>query len=486
MRRWVWKGPGTLVIAAFVLLVAPVSAEAAPPADLLPGGESLGEIDDVEGATGPVSGSGPCTSEAHPDGYGHAAVFRTTASEKSLLRMTVTDDLDGSLSLCRVDVHETEASDPPDAEPVESSEGCAAGASCSIERWLGAGKTYLVVLWATPPDLQPGTGQDASFSFDASVKRSAHLTTKIYGHRIKDGCTGYHEVVKGTVFKIVTTTTSAPTGIIQMTIERRVGSVWSAYASYERPLAQGIAILSLTAGSSGLFRITTRLPESATRLATAAIASVAHVTPKWHRYSDGGLRLKVPWYHQQLRLSCEGAALRMAHNFFKPGSIDRDMQVLYKIGIDKRPKKGNRWGNPNKVFVGRPNGRMMKTGYGVHYAPVAAAATKFSPCRPAIKLKKPSRATIARYVAQGFPVIVWGAHRGATGIYKKVWKAWDGDWITAWSVEHVWVVVGFHGKANKPTSFIIHNPSGGARRKVSLKQFDEFTKYFRRAVVVRG
>lgn len=483
MGRWVWKGPATWLIAAFVLLAVPVSAQAAPPANLLP---ALGEIHDVAATTVPVGSPGPCTSEGHPGGYPHAASFRTTAPVKSLLRMTVADDLDGSLSICRIDVHETDATAPPEAEPLASSDGCATEATCSIERWLSAGKTYLVVLWASPPDLQPGSGHEASFIIDASVKRPSLVTNKIYGHRIKDGCTGYHEIVKSTIFKIVATTPSASTGVLEIAIDRKSGSSWLPYKSYDRPLAQGIATLSLTAGSSGVYRITARLPESPTRLGAAATSYVAHVTPKWHRYSDGGLRLKVPWYHQQLRLSCEAAALRMAHNFFKPGHIDKDMHVLYKIGIDKRPKKGNRWGNPNKVFVGSPNGRMMSTGYGVHYAPVAAAATKYSPCRPAIKLKNPSRATIARYVAQGFPVIVWGAHRGATGIYKKVWKAWDGEWITAWSVEHTWVVVGFHGKADKPTSFIIHNPSGGARKKISLRQFDEFTKYFRRAVVVRG
>ena len=491
MRSWTWKGPTLVLAATLFVIAAPLTAEAAPPANLLLDGQTLGEVAGVEGTTEHAGADGPCPSESHPGGYPHAAVFRTTATAHSLLRITVSDDLDGSLSLCRVAVHEAEtsSSDPPVSAPAVSSDACATASTCSVEHWLSDGKSYDIVLWASPPDPDDSGSEAASFSFDASVKLPANLSTKVYGHRIKDGCTGYHEVVKSNTFVIGSTTTSASSGTIRMTIERKISpSVWVPYASYDRPLAAGAASLSLKAGSSGSFRITTRLPEEPTRLGVTKTVYVKHVTPKWHRYSDGGVRLKVPWYHQQHRLSCEAASLRMAHNYFKPSSIDRDWDVLKVIGIDKRPKKGNirRWGNPNKTFVGRPNGKMMSTGYGVHYAPIASAATKFTPCRPAIKLKNPSRATIARYVAQGFPVIVWGAHRGATGIYKKTWKAWDGEWVTAWSVEHVWVVVGFHGKSWKPTSFIIHDPSGGARRKVSLRQFDEFTKYFRRAVVVRG
>ncbi len=486
MRRGVWKVLFGSLIGSIATFGMPLAAHAVEPADLLPIGETLGEILGLEASTEPTSGTGPCPTEAYPDGYDHAAVFRTIAEHDSLLRVTVADDLDGSLSLCRVDVYETDEPAPPDAEPLASTAACASDGTCSVERWLEEGRTYLVVLWATPPDPAAPGAEEAIFLLDASVKLAADLTAKIYGHRIKDGCSGYHEVVNGSEFKIVSATTSPSASVVEMRIDRKSGSSWVPYASYERPVADGVATLSLTAGSSGLYRIRTTLPEEPTTLAVTATAYVAHVTPKWKRYADGGLRLTVPWYHQQHRLSCEGAALRMAHNFFKPGSIDRDIWVLKVVGIDKRKKKGNRWGNPNRHFVGDPNGRMMTTGYGVHWGPIAYAATKWNPCRPAVVLKKPSRPTIARYVAQGFPVIVWGAHRGPSGIVKNRWKAWDGEWVTAWSIEHVWVVVGFHGPASKPTSMIIHDPSGGARRVLSLRQFDAFTHYFRRAVVVRG
>lgn len=488
MRSRRWRGPARLVAAAVFVLAAPIAAEAATPPGLLSGEDALGEVSDVEGSTKQVTTAGPCPSETHPDGYDHAAIYRATASAHSLLRIDVEDDSGDSLSLCSVAIYEVDAdaSQPPGGEPLTESTECAASSTCAIERWLADGKTYMVVLWASPPLPGPGA-DDAAFVFDASIKRSASIATTVAGHRIRDACTGYHEVLAGTAFTVTTTTSSASTGTIEVSVHRRESDgSWQPYASYDRPLTDGVALLSLTAGASGTFRFTTLLPEEPTRLGATKTVYIVHVTPKWVRYADGGVRLKVPWYHQQLRLSCEAATLRMAHNYFKAGSIDRDWDVLKVIGVDYRKKKGNRWGNPNKVFVGRPTGTMMRTGYGVHYGPVARAATTYSPCRPAVTLKNYSRATIARYVAMGFPVIVWGAHAGAGGINKHRWKAWDGQWITAWSVEHVWVIVGFHGSASKPQSFIVHDPSGGARQKVSLRQFDAFTKYFRRAVVVRG
>ena len=327
---------------------------------------------------------------------------------------------------------------------------------------------------------------EAVLSFDASIVRPASIEVAVTGDRLKDGCTGYHEVVTGAPYLLTVTTSPASSGTLEVIIERRTGGVsWEPFAVQQLPLVDGAATLPLVAGSDGLYRISALLAEEPIG-GSAATVYVAHVTPDWHRYADGGLRLQVPWYQQQHRLSCEAATLRMAHNFFEPGSIDRDTQVLKIVGVDGRLPKGNRWGNPNKEFVGSPNGYTMSTGYGVHYGPIASAATQIAPCRPAITLKDPSHGTIARYVAGGFPVIVWGAHAGRSGIYKKSWTAWDGSSVTAWSVEHVWLVVGFHGPASKPTSFIVHDPSGSAQATVSLGRFDEFTKYFRHAVVVRG
>ena len=474
MRRWVWRGPVLVVVVAVALLGLPLHANAAPIHSLLPGGVSLGEALDVAGETDSGASGSPC-------GYSHAATYRIDATDRSLLRVAVTDDVDGSLSLCSVSVHEAGSS-----EALEATGACASESACALDHWLSSGESYDVVFWAAPPE-HGSDPDDASFLFDASVKLPTALRTHVNGERIKDLCSDVHEIRWGMPYEIRAVSSSLTSGAVSFRFERKISGVWKPSVSYARPLSSSGATLALTAGSSGLFRITTSVAETATRLGESRTLYLAYVTPKWRRYSDGGVRLKVPWYRQQLRLSCEAATLRMAHNYFKPGHIDSDWDVLRVTGVDDRPKRGGRWGNPNKTFVGKPNGRMMRTGYGVHWAPIARASTYFSKgCRPAVTLVRPSRATIARYVSMGFPVIVWGAHPGVGGINKHVWKAWDGSSVTAWSVEHVWVVVGFHGKAWKPSSFIVHNPSGGANRKVSLKAFDAFTKYFKRAVVVRG
>jgi uncharacterized protein YvpB len=464
-----------VVVAAVALLGFPLHAGAAPLHNLLPGGVSLGEVLGVDGETSSDASGSPC-------GYSHASIYRVTASDRSLLRVGVVDDQDGSLSLCSVAVYDAGST----SDALAASDECATASECALDHWLDAGQTYDVVFWAAAPE-HGNDPDDASFTFDASVKLPTAFSAHINGERIKDLCTDVHEIRWGMPYEIRASSSSRSSGSVSFRYERKISGAWHPSVSYTRPMSNGGATLALKAGGSGLFRITVSVEETLTRLGASRTLYMAFVTPKWHRYSDGGVRLKVPWYRQQLRLSCESATLRMAHNYFKPGHIDSDWDVLKVIGVDDRPKRGNRWGNPNKTFVGKPNGRMMKTGYGVHWGPIAKASTRFSnSCRPAIVLARPSRATIARYVSMGFPVIVWGAHSGATGIYKNVWKAWDGDWVTAWSVEHVWVVVGFHGKPWKPTSFIVHNPSGSSSRKVSLRQFDAFTKYFKRAVVVRG
>jgi len=176
----------------------------------------------------------------------------------------------------------------------------------------------------------------------------------------------------------------------------------------------------------------------------------------------------------------------MAHNYFHPGAIDRDMQVYRITGID--PRRPARWGgcDPDRAFCGRVDGLMMRDGYGVHAGPIARAATAYDRCRPGLRLVDYSAATIASHINNGYPVVVWGAHAGPSGIVRYRWRAWTGRYVTAWSIEHTWTVIGFRGPVSNPSRFIVHNPSGSRAFTVSRSQFRSFTKYFETAVVVRG
>lgn len=329
----------------------------------------------------------------------------------------------------------------------------------------------------TPPAESPETPR--------TIEEIAPVVARVSGHRIKDRCTGYHEVVAGRRFTVTGISSVAP-ALTFLLEKREADGGWTQIATYDRTPADGRASVTLQATPAGRRRLTIGMPVPGDQLVGVAHVLLDYVAPRWQRYADGGLRLSVPWYQQQYRLSCEAATLRMAHNYHDRGSISSDGQALRMIGVDRRARSGNRWGNPNRAFVGNPNGRMMKTGYGVHYGPVAAAATRYDSCRPAGKLLRPSRQTIARYLNDGYPVIVWGAHRGASGIRRVYWRAWDGRRVAAYSVEHTWVVIGFRGSLSNPTRFIVHDPSGRARRTISASDFWAFTRYFRTGVVVRG
>ncbi len=497
MNRSGWKRVIPSLIVSFVLLAAPVRALAAEDEDfslasvpdLLPGGARLGTVSDLLETTRGFNGTGPCTTDAMSGGYPHASVFRVTTDVRALLSVDVDDDLGGSLSLCRIALYAASSDlDPFDSGAradalVEATDDCASASSCAMRTWLSAGHTYLLVLWAAPPE--GSTPRDASFSLDASVKEPPPMSVGVTGHRIRESCSGYHEVITG---RYVTVTVVSPLDqTVSFVLEQpAAGGTWSTVATYERALTSGRAALSLRAWPAGRFRLRVLIDGTDTRLDGVSDVALHFLTPRWKRYADGGIRLSVPWYHQQYRLSCEAATLRMAHNYHNPGAISSDARILRVIGVDKRLPRGGRWGNPNKVFVGYVNGRMMKSGYGVHYGPVARAASYFDRCRPSLKLHRASRQTIARHVSNGFPVIVWGAHRGPTGIKRVRWRAWDGQSITAYSVEHTWVVIGFRGPVTDPKAFIIHDPSGRARRTVSASEFYAFTRYFRTGVVVRG
>lgn len=485
------------LVAAFVLLATPVHALAAgdpsfrvsATPDLLPDGLGLGTIRDLLGSTDGFSGTGPCTTDDLPGGYPHAAVYQVKPTSRSLLDTDVRDDLGGSLSLCRVSLYEVSSTDddPFDAAErprmlVNETGICVTESSCSMGQWLAAGRTYLLVLWSAPP--RSGSPADASFELDASVREPASVGVRVTGHRIKETCTGFHEVITGRNFTVTALTSSDQP--VTFILERGGDGRWTPVTTYERTPSGGEASLTLRAATNGRWRVTIVVPGTLTRQDAVARALFHYLTPRWTRYSEGGVRLHVPWYHQRYRLSCEAATLRMTHNYHDAGAVPNDDHALRMIGVDRRARQGSRWGNPNRAFVGNPNGSMMTTGYGVHYGPVASAATKYDRCRPAVRLYAYSRQTVARNLSDGFPVVVWGGKPSGGSVRVVRWTAWDGSSVRAIAIEHTWVVVGFRGTVSNPTSFIIHDPSGRANRSVSLSEFTSFTRHFRTGVVVRG
>lgn len=403
----------------------------------------------------------------------------------------------GTLSLCRLSLYDpsSETFDPFDAAQrsdalVAEADACAGTASCGLKRWLEEGRTYFVALWAAePPPDDPEVEEptEASFTYTARLRAPAAVSLSVAGHRIKEGCTSYHEVVRGRDFTL--TAKVKASGTVRFDKQWWTGSEWDPRSPATKTLSSEVAVLRREAGSSGKYRWRATFLGNDTLLpAASAWRRVSYASPRWDRFADGGVRLKVPYHRQQYSLSCEAAALRMAHNYHHPGRIDSDRSVYRITGVEWRFPARTGGCNPDERFCRDDDGVMMKTGYGVHYRPIARAATELDECRPGVKLKDYSFTSLARHINNGYPVVVWGAHKGPAGIVKVRWRAHDGHLVTAYSVEHTLTVIGFHGKPSDPRSFIVHDPSrgSGGTKTLSWSQLYAFTKYFKTAVVVRG
>jgi uncharacterized protein YvpB len=162
---------------------------------------------------------------------------------------------------------------------------------------------------------------------------------------------------------------------------------------------------------------------------------------------------------QEHPLTCEVASLRMA---LRARGIEMDELALLQLtGTDPRPAELDaggairRWGDPNQVFVGDPDGHEYNhTGYGVYAAPVARAAERAG---ASVVVEGTAVAPSAVYsaVTAGHPVVAWVTNdfqRGAV----RTWVAWDGSTVTYTPTEHAVLVVGV-----TPTAVLVNDPLAG-------------------------
>lgn len=480
-----------------VSALAPRAAVADLSADPLVPGGGLGSVAGVSGTTAPATGTSPCDDGTGQSDEPYVRLYSVYAPEAALLELSVEDDVDGSASLCELAVYRASIEGVPFTDPgaaaerevfaVERAPACSVASVCSLSLWLSAGERYYVAAWGVEP--HGSTTQPAAFRYAAKVRRRAPvLRLDVVGERLRD-CYGWHEVIAGR--RYVLRAYARVPGVVAFTVHRWSSGAWVPYVVTGRTVVSGVASWSAIARAGSHVRFNARFVENATTLGgpVSSWRLIRVVTPRWRRFSDGGVRLSVPYYRQQYRLSCEAASLRSAHNYFRRSHITSDLSVYRVTGYDRRRPAVTGGCNPNRAFCGNVNGTMMRDGYGVHYPPIARAATYFTGgCRPSMTIRGTAftPVAVARMINDGFPVVVWGAHRGASGIYRYRWRAWDGTLVTAWSVEHTWTVVGFRGRVSSPRAFIIHDPSGPSTATVSRSAFESFTRYFRAGVVVRG
>lgn len=175
-------------------------------------------------------------------------------------------------------------------------------------------------------------------------------------------------------------------------------------------------------------------------------------------YKD--FKLKVPYYKQSYPNSCEAASLKMALAF--KGVMKNEVQILTQFTYKPTFKDyvNNVWDDPQKQYVGyvdiagRPKG-----GYGVYGLPVLRAVKNFG--------LDGEYATGTALTAQFFtkeldaknPVVFWGYTSYTEAPY--TWKTPEGNTVNAFKGEHVRVLVGYKGTAEKPVGFYVHDPFTG-------------------------
>lgn len=187
--------------------------------------------------------------------------------------------------------------------------------------------------------------------------------------------------------------------------------------------------------------------------------------------------LNIAWDRQDRALSCEAAALKMALAG-KGVSVSED-EIMSRIGYDPTPRGSDTWGDPDRAFVGDINGAQNSTGYGVHWGPVARAASAW---RPSQALTGMSVSDAARELEAGNPIVIWGVTGAA---YYDPWRTPEGRKIEAWKGEHARTLIGFKGSVENPTSFIINDPLAGRVTWSSAKLKDNWATFSNGAVVVR-
>ena len=197
--------------------------------------------------------------------------------------------------------------------------------------------------------------------------------------------------------------------------------------------------------------------------------------------------LQVAWHHQEHRLSCEAAALRMALEAY--GINAGELSLLNDMGYDERPAVFNtkgrlvEWGDPNQAYVGNPDGRIERyTGYGVYFAPVARAvvAAGATVIQAGSGLYESAVGPSAVYdaVLAGHPVVVWISntyHRVPLSAY----TAYDGRRVYYTLTEHAVTVVGV-----TPGAVLIDDPWFGPVWHTRAQFESAYATFSQMAVIV--
>jgi uncharacterized protein YvpB len=196
--------------------------------------------------------------------------------------------------------------------------------------------------------------------------------------------------------------------------------------------------------------------------------------------------LGIAIHLQDHNLTCEAAALKMALAY--EGISVNELTLLGYMTLDPRPAVFSnhrlvRWGDPERGFVGNPDGHIQAyTGYGVYFGPVAAAAVRAGAhvlesgsglYGPAIPV-----ADIYNAVLAGHPVVAWISntyHRVALAHY----IAYDGSAVAYTLTEHAVTITGV-----RPDAVLINDPWFGQAWHPKAQFESAYSTFSGMAVVV--
>ena len=187
--------------------------------------------------------------------------------------------------------------------------------------------------------------------------------------------------------------------------------------------------------------------------------------------------LDIPPDVQDLSLSCESSAAKMAARYFKPtppqGFTDWEWYFIKTIPRHCNPHRGYRGKIDGTVslFCADPNG------YGTYAEPIAEALNKAG--IPATVEYGVDYQRIAEEVRRSRPVIVWVSGRADAPV-----REFDPETKAEYTLllgEHVWLVIGVSADGS---SFLVNDPAGGLQ--YWARSFPRWDVFLGMSVVVGG
>lgn len=237
---------------------------------------------------------------------------------------------------------------------------------------------------------------------------------------------------------------------------------WLRRVPSAREVRRGRALLRLRVDRSALHRSVAR---------AAGAGGGAVVVPE--RTLAARVRLRV--VKQVLRNNCETATLAMLLAARGISARQLDLQrALARSGPPDPVRRGGLpvWGDPDRGFVGRPDGGGTDGGYGVYEPPLLELAR-----RRGARLERLTgqRERIYRTLMRGRPVMVWiGLSEGPY----MTWRTPAGREVTGNFGEHTVLLTGIDGD-----TLTVNDPLSGRRLRWSRSHFEQlWARLGRRAV----